>query len=143
MMQLAPLLFLLLGATGDSRPATPSLFAIRVGKAETVAKGVIENAVILVENGKIVTIGEDLPVERGIPILDRPEWVVMPGLVDAYSRLGCDSEGGEDMSPEVHASAEIFPKAKEYEAVVKLGVTTLGIYPAGNGIPGQACAIRP
>src|SRR5262245_6199001 len=47
------------------------------------------------------------------------------------------------MSPEVRASAEIYPKAEEFEKVVEYGVTTLGLYPAGNGIPGQACAIRP
>jgi len=148
-MMLANLFFMLIGAsgptgaTGDTRAATPSLLAIRVGKAETIAKGTLENAVILVEGGKIVAIGEDLPIERGIPILDRPAWVVMPGLVHAYSRLGCDSEGGEDMSPEVRAFAEVYPKAEEFEKVVEYGVTTLGLYPAGNGIPGQACAIRP
>lgn len=142
-MMLASLLFPLLFA-GDTKPGpTPNLLAIRVGKAETIAKGTIEHAVILIENGKIVTIGEDLPIERGIPVLDRPDWVVMPGLVDAYSRIGLDSEGGDDMAAEVKASAEIYPQADDFQEIVKYGVTTLGLYPAGNGIPGQACAIRP
>jgi hypothetical protein len=128
---------------GDPLPRTPGLLAIKVGKAETIAKGAIEHAVILVENGKIVTIGEDLPIERGIPIFDRPDWVVMPGLVDAYSRLGLDGEGGDEMNADAKASAEIYPGADEYDEVVEYGVTTIGLYPAGNGIPGQACAIRP
>ena len=135
-----------LGSPTTPTPSTPAagpLLAIRVKRAETVAKGTIEHAVILVEGGKIVTIGEDLPIERGIPVLDRPDWIVIPGLVDAYSRLGLDSEGAEDMSPEVHASGELYPGADEYKEVVKYGVTTLGLYPAGNGIPGQAVAVRP
>ncbi|MBL8863703.1 MAG: amidohydrolase family protein [Planctomycetes bacterium] len=127
--------------------ATPALaggpLAIRVGRAETVGKGVIENAVILVEDGKIVTIGEDLPVERGIPILDRPDWVVMPGLVSCYTRIGLDSEGGEDVSPDVKVTTEIYPGSRDLRKVVEYGVTTLGVYPAGNGIPGLAAAIRP
>jgi hypothetical protein len=123
--------------------ATGDMFAIRVGRAETISKGTLEHAVILVAGGKIVTIGEDLPVERGIPIIDRPLWVLMPGLVDAYSRLGLDSEGGDEMAADVHASAEIFPDAEEYKEIVKYGITTLGLYPAGNGIPGQAVAIKP
>jgi hypothetical protein len=123
--------------------ATGDTFAIRVGRAETIAKGTLEHAVILVAGGKIVTIGEDLPVEHGIPIIDRPLWVVMPGLVDAYSRLGLDSEGGDEMAPDVHASDEIYPNAEEYKEIVKFGITTLGLYPAGNGIPGQAVAIKP
>jgi hypothetical protein len=138
-------LLLALGASADPavRAPTSSLLAIRVGRAETAAKGTIEHAVILVEGGKIVTIGEDLPIERGIPILDKPDWVVIPGLVDAYSRLGLDGEGGDDNSPDVRASEEVFPGAEAYEKVVEYGVTTLGLYPAGNGIPGQAVVIRP
>jgi len=145
-MDASMLLFTLLfsaASPAGSPPADPGILAIRVGRAETATKGVIEHAVILVEDGKITTIGEDLPIERGIPILDRPSWVAMPGLVDAYSRLGLDSEGGENNSPEAHASSEIFPAADEYAEARKYGVTTLGLYPAGNGIPGQAVAVHP
>lgn len=139
LLTLTPMMSAALGA-----PPAVDLYAIRVGRAETVSKGTIENAVILVENGKIATIGEDLPVERGIPVIDRPEWVVMPGLVNAYSRLGLDGEGaGDDLNPEVRAFDELFPAAEDYEEVVKFGVTTLGLYPPGNGIPGQAVVVRP
>jgi len=128
----------------DPAPASPAgLLAIRVGRAETATKGAIEHAVILVEDGKIVAIGEDLPVERGIPILDKPNWVAMPGLVDSYSRLGLDGEGGDDNSPEVHAYEELFPAADEYAEALKYGVTTLGLYPAGNGVTGQSVVVRP
>jgi hypothetical protein len=119
------------------------LVAYRVGRAETIANGTIENAVILVEGSKIVTIGEDLPIERGIPIIDRPDWVVIPGLVNAYSRLGLDGTSGSKPTPAVHASAELYPADRDYEEIVKYGVTTLGLYPAGSSIPGQAVAVRP
>jgi imidazolonepropionase-like amidohydrolase len=117
--------------------------AIRVGRAETVSHGVVEHAVILVEDGKIAIVGEDLPVERGIPVLDRPEWTVVPGFVNCYSRLGCDSEGGDDNSPDVKAIDELWPKSPAYKEVVEHGVTTLALYPAGNGISGQSVTIRP
>lgn len=133
----------LLLALAPAATAPSDLLAIRVGRAETVSKGVIEHAVILVEGGKIVTIGEDLPIERGIPILDRPKWTVIPGLVNAYSRLGLDGEGGDDNAADVKASGELWHGSEEYEKVVEYGVTTLGLYPPGNGIPGQAVAVRP
>jgi hypothetical protein len=142
-MILSLLLSSLAAASSDQGTSTPSLFALRVGRAETVSKGVIEHAVILVEGGKIITIGEDLPIERGIPVYDRPEWVVMPGLVSAYSRYSLDSEGGDDNSPEVLASIELYPASEELRKIVETGVTTLGLYPPGNGISGQAVAIRP
>ncbi len=130
-------------SNATSTAPTPNVLAIRVGRAETATKGVIEHAVILVEDGKITTIGEDLPVERGIPVLDRPGWTAMPGLVDAYSRLGLDSEGGEENSPDAHAFDELYAGVDEYADVQKYGITTLGLYPAGNGIPGQAVAVHP
>lgn len=144
-MMLQTLLLSLAAAppAGEQQAPTPNLLAIRVGRAETIAKGTIQHAVILVENGKIVTIGEDLPVARGIPVLDRPDWVVMPGLVNAYSRLSLEGEAGEEFNPEVKASGELYANADELKDVVKYGVTTLGLYPAGNGVCGQAVAIRP
>jgi len=142
-MILSLLLTSFAAASADQSTPTPNLFALRVGRAETIAKGVIEHAVILVEGGKIVTIGEDLPIERGIPVYERPEWVVMPGLVNAYSRYSLDSEGGDDNSPEVLASSELYADSDDLKRIVEVGVTTLGLYPPGNGIPGQAVAIRP
>jgi imidazolonepropionase-like amidohydrolase len=119
------------------------LVALRVGRAETVSQGAIEHAVILIEDGKIVTIGQDLPVDRGIPVVDRPEWTVMPGLVNAYSRSGMDSQGGGGSEPDALASDELYARDETWEELLELGVTTLGLYPAGNGIPGQAVAVRP
>ncbi|MFN0241579.1 MAG: amidohydrolase family protein [Planctomycetota bacterium] len=133
----------LLLASGALVAPTPSLVAIKVGRAETVAKGVIEHAVLLVEDGKIVTIGEDLEIERGIPVLDRPTWVVTPGFVSAYSRLGLDGDAGEESNPDVDAYDELYPASEDYAEVVKSGVTTLGLYPPGNGIPGRAVVVRP
>ena len=138
LLSLAPI-----ASAGESTTQLPSLFAIRVGRAETIAKGTLEHAVILVEDGKILKIGEDLPVARGIPVIDRPDWVVMPGLVNAYSRLSLEGEAGEEFNPEVKASAELYAGSDELKDVVKYGVTTLGLYPAGSGICGQSVAIRP
>ncbi len=126
-------------------PAPPQgLQAIKVGRAETVTDGTIPNAVILIEDGKVVMVGEDLPIERGIPVIDMgPDSVVIPGLVNAYSRQGMDSRGGNDSSPGEHASSELYPSYRQYSDLLQTGITTLGLYPAGNGIPGRAVAVRP
>lgn len=127
---------------GSSEPAG-GLIAIKVGRAETVSHGSIEHAVILVDNGKIVEIGADLPVARGIPVFERPEWVVMPGLVSCYTRLGVDSRAGQEFNPEVSPTPEVFPRHPDYRDVLEAGVTTLGLYPPGTGVPGHAAALRP
>jgi len=119
------------------------LLAIKARRAETVANGTFEHAVILVEGGKIVSIGEDLPIERGIPVLELPDdVVVLPGLVNAYSRAGLDGKGFNDSRPSILASDELYP-SEAYKDVLEAGITTLGQYPAGTGIPGQAVAVNP
>jgi imidazolonepropionase-like amidohydrolase len=119
------------------------LVAYRVGRAETISNGTIEHAVILVDGAKIALVGEDLVVERGIEIVDRPDWVAMPGLVNAYSRLGMDGRGGSSSTPHLTPERELYPHHTVYDDVLETGITTLGLYPAGTGIPGQAIVVRP
>jgi hypothetical protein len=147
MIQLHALLLGLLpfaAPTADDEPIElPQYFAVRVGEAHTVSHGTIEHAVILVENGRIVVVGEDLAIERGIPVFDRPDWVAIPGLVNCQSRLGLDGRGRSGFNPQRMASGELYPGQLVYADVLEHGTTTVGLHPAGNGIPGQAVAIRP
>lgn len=130
-------------AAPPAAAGTDGLLAIHVGRAETIAHGTIEHAVVLIEDGKVVVVGEDLPIERGIPVLERPDWVVMPGLVNPYSRLGLDSRAGSGFTPEVVASGELLASDPIYRDALEAGVTTLGLYPPGTGVPGIAVAVRP
>jgi imidazolonepropionase-like amidohydrolase len=124
--------------------ATPGdLLAIRVKRAETIAQGPLEHALILVEDGKIVAIGEDLPVERGIRVLERPDWIATPGLVNCYSRAGTERSQGRGFEPQLSARAEIDPRHEIWPRLLALGVTTVGLYPDGTGIPGQAVVLQP
>ena len=142
-MNIGKLLPLVLLAAGAPSVAHGELLALRVGKAETIANGTVEHAVILIEDGKIVEVGEDLILERGIPVLNRPDWVVTPGLVNCYSRAGMDSRAGSAFTPDAMASGELFPSDDIYQELLEDGVTTLGLYPAGSGVAGQAVVVRP
>lgn len=123
-------------------PSQPDLFALRVGTAETISQGTIPNAVILVEGGRIVMIGEDLPIERGIPTFDYPDAIVMPGIVGSRSRIGLSGRAGTDIAPQLSAAFELTPGAPDFARVLEHGVTTLGLYPSGGGIPGVGIAVR-
>lgn len=123
--------------------STTDVLAIRIGRAETITQGTLLHAVVLIEDGKITAVGEDLPIERGIPILERPDWVLTPGFVNCHSRLGLDSQAGRDFTPDVAAKDELYMTQDIYGDVLEFGVTTLGLYAPGTGIPGTAVAIRP
>ena len=130
-------------ATAAPPPPSIDLLAIRARHAETASHGALEHAVILIEDGVITAVGEDLPIERGIPVLDLPEdWVVMPGIVQPYSRYGLDGNGYNDSRGHIRASDELYSSGP-FAGALEYGVTTIGLYPAGSGIPGKAVAIRP
>jgi len=116
--------------------------AIRVRRAETIGQGPVEHALILVEEGKIVEIGEDLPVERGIRVIDRPDWVATPGLINPHTRIGGRRYGGRSFEPQATTTPEVDPWDEVWKELLELGVTTVGFYPSGGGIPGQAIALR-
>ncbi|MEE2939499.1 MAG: amidohydrolase family protein, partial [Planctomycetota bacterium] len=80
---------------------------------------------------------------RGIPVIELDDdQIVMPGMVNPYSRYGMSGSGFNDSRPQVMASAELYPSTV-YDAFLENGVTTVAQYPAGQGIPGQAVALRP
>jgi hypothetical protein len=124
-------------ARGPGRRFRAAL-AIRVGRAETAAKGVIEHAVILVENGKIVTIGEDLP-SSGIQILDKPNWSIPPG--GRLLRLASTATAATTTAPREGVRG-VHPGSKPTRSR-RVRRDDARSHPAGNGIPGQAVVIRP
>lgn len=153
MMLTTPLLLIVLPALsgaaagpGLSPAATApqaDLFAIKARRVEIGNGEVMEHAVLLVEDGVIITMGQDLPIERGIPVIELgDDQVVMPGIVNPYTRFGMDGSGYNDSRPYVMASAELYP-SEAYETFLKNGITTVAQYPAGQGVPGQAVALKP
>ena len=74
--------------------------AIRCGKLATITQGLLEHAVLLVDQGKIIAFGTEIKVpDSGVEWIDAEGCYVMPGLIDAHSHLGVNSEftaGGHD-----------------------------------------------
>ncbi|MEL6431695.1 MAG: hypothetical protein AAFR54_21170, partial [Planctomycetota bacterium] len=124
-------------------PSESGPFVIKARRVEIGNGEVMEHAVMLIQDGRIVTMGQDLPIERGLPVVELGEdQVVMPGIVDPYSRYGMSGGGFNDSRPNIMASEELYPSTR-YDAFLENGITTVAQYPAGTGIPGQAVAIRP
>lgn len=116
-------------------------FVLKARRVEIGDGEVMEHAVMLIEDGKILVMGQDLPVERGLPVVELgDDQVVMPGIVNPYSRFGMSGGGFNDSRPNVMASEELYPTPR-YDAFLETGITTVAQYPAGIGIPGQAVAL--
>jgi imidazolonepropionase-like amidohydrolase len=62
--------------------------AIRAGRVIDTEKGTVaSNQIILIEKGKITSIGSDLAIPSGATVIDLSRASVLPGLFDAHTHL--------------------------------------------------------
>jgi len=94
MMQLLGLLLVAFVQVQDK--ATPPI-VLKGAKVYPGSGPALEGAVIVIENGRITAVGKDVPVPPTAQVLDLTGKVVIPGLIDAASRLFLPVEG--DRSP--------------------------------------------
>lgn len=127
------------------------MLVIKDAKIFTSANRVIQKGHILIENGKIVDVGETLELPEG-EIIDGEGLVVIPGIVDAHSHIsgfGADMEEQDlnemtkNATPEVESIYSIDTKSPMFERAIKGGITTSAIAPgSGNVVGGMVCAVK-
>jgi imidazolonepropionase-like amidohydrolase len=64
------------------------VLAIKGGEIHTVSGGVIKKGTVLIEEGKILSVGKSIPIPRGAKVIDAKGLIVTPGIIDARSSLG-------------------------------------------------------
>ncbi|MEW6747368.1 MAG: hypothetical protein AB1486_31945, partial [Planctomycetota bacterium] len=116
--------------------------AIQAGRVITVSGKEIENGIILLRGGKIEAVGAQVDLPEGTRRLDARKLTVMPGLVHPYTRYSRPSYGRSGVKANLRAADELDFGPKDLEPLVQAGFTTIGLYPAGSGIPGQAVVLK-
>jgi imidazolonepropionase-like amidohydrolase len=125
--------------------AAQDLVAIRAGKVHTIAQGTLENAVILIEDGKIKAIGPDLEVPWNAKVVDAADKVVVPTWILAHTPGGMS--GGNEMMqnvPFLTVQDAIDPSSLFFDEALRNGIGTAHVIP-GNAtlIGGQGMVVRP
>src|SRR5947209_7521609 len=137
-------------ATGPSET-----IALKGGKLLTITHGVIENGVVVMQNGRITAIGgAGTAIPSGAKVIDVSGMTVYPGLIDSETHLGLTEISAERMTnDEIEMSDEIMPHMHVYDAfhaetalipVTRLnGITNAIVAPAsGDTLPGQDSFIQ-
>jgi imidazolonepropionase-like amidohydrolase len=71
----------------QSKPSE-TIVAIRAGKLLDVVSGrLLSNQIILIRNGKIVAVGENLAIPPGSTVTDLSKMTVLPGLIDCHTHI--------------------------------------------------------
>jgi imidazolonepropionase-like amidohydrolase len=126
--------------------------AIRHVTVHPISGPVIENAVVIIRDGKIDSIGEGVDVEGDAVSTDGKGLHLYPGMIDAATVIGLTelgsarethdySEGG-DFQPDLRASVAVNPDSELIPVTRANGVLTVLTRPTGSIIAGQSALIN-
>lgn len=119
------------------------LLALRVGRVITVTGEEHAPGVVVVRDGRIEAVGGRVEVPRRARVIDAPDAVLMPGLVNPRTRLGLGRYDRAGNHADLSARDELLPEAGRFEGALEGGFVALGVVPGGGGVPGEAVSVRP
>lgn len=155
----------LAGAALTAEPVPDSIYAIRGAKIYTLAGPPIENGTIIIRDGKIAAVGQNLRVPARAQVINARGLEVYPGLLDSISRLGLTEIGAVSATvdttelgqynPQLVAATAVHPASEHIPVARANGIThALAAPGAGGGffallfgggasvIPGQGSLIH-
>ena len=160
---LAALLAAITSAAGAAEPTPyPSTYAaiasppvlIRNATVLTGSGERLDNADVLMRDGRIAAVGTALTAPDGAQVIDGSGKWVTPGIIDVHSHLGvypspgvnAHSDGNESTSPttpNVWAEHSIWPQDPGFATALAGGVTSMQILPgSANLIGGRGVTVK-
>ena len=126
--------------------------AIKNATVHTGEGTVIENATIVIENGKITAVGKDVKVPAGAEVTDAGGKHVYPGLVLPTSNLGLieisavkasnDSKEMGDMNPNIRSIVAYNTDSKVINTLRSNGILAANIIPQGDFLAGSSSIVQ-
>jgi imidazolonepropionase-like amidohydrolase len=111
----------------------------------TVTKGTLQNTDLLLQNGKIAQIGQNLATPAGARVIDATGKWVMPGIIDPHSHMMADAinEGSLSVTSMVRITDVLNPTAVNVYRALAGGVTTINVlHGSANTIGGQNATVK-
>ena len=109
------------------------------------AKGTFKGTIV-VENGKIKEVGENVMVPAGATVIDAQGQFVIPGIIDCHSHIAVDggvNEGSVSVSSMVNIKDVINPEDIAIYRALAGGVTSANIlHGSANAIGGQTLVLK-
>lgn len=112
---------------------------------------IIENGIILINNGKICDIGSNIIIPENTEIIDGKNGFLMPGIIDAHCHVGMWEDGlgfeGSDgnettdpVTPHLRAIDAINPVDRCFQEALDVGITTVATGPGSANVIGGTFA---
>ena len=118
---------------------------VRGGTLLTVTQGTLEGTDLLILDGRISAIGQDLEAPDGIQVIEATGMFVMPGIIDAHSHIGISNvnESSAPVTAQVSVGDVLNPYSISIYRALSGGVTTSHVmHGSANVIGGQNETIK-
>ena len=136
-----------LGAFGRTEQPEMETVLFRKGRIWTSADaGILEDADLLISEGRIVAVGRDLEAPEGARIFELEGREVTAGLIDCHSHTGIDggvNEGGQNNTAEVRIGDVLDPDDINWYRQLAGGLTAAHqLHGSANPIGGQNAVVK-
>lgn len=140
-------LFIPVIASGKKPPQV-----VKAGKIVTISHGTIEDGAVLIEKGKIKSIGTDIEIPPDAEVINAKDAWLLPGFIESHTSMGSGSRyGGSNMDETSNPNTAqlsildaVNPFDKNFEYVREAGITTLMLSQGRlNVIGGQTAVVKP
>src|SRR5438270_5665305 len=125
--------------------SAPTETLIRNTTILTASHGTLQNSDILIRNGKIAAVGQNLKAPANARVVDATGKYVMPGIVDCHSHSMLDAinEGSVSVSSMAHTRDVLNPTDPDLYRELAGGVTTLHVlHGSANSIGGLNTVVK-
>jgi imidazolonepropionase-like amidohydrolase len=119
--------------------------ALKGGTVLTITNGTIENGTVVIQNGKITSIGKDVVIPRGIEVIDVTGKFIMPGVIDSHSHIALTdvNEATDPVTPQIWMWEALDPGSDSILKTLAGGVTTVKtMHGSANVIGGVNVSIK-
>ena len=121
-------------------------FAITGARVYTVSGATLDDATVVVEDGKITAVGSDVRIPRGAEVFDAAGGSLIPGIVDAHSHIAGEGDLNEStvaVSSMVTVQDVIDPDDIAIYRALAGGVTTVNVlHGSSNPIGGGNAVLK-
>ena len=118
---------------------------VRNATVITVTQGTLEATDVLVEDGRITAVGQNLTAPSDVPVIDATGHYVMPGIIDAHSHIAISNvnESNAPVTAQVSVGDVLNPYSISIYRALAGGVTTSHVmHGSANVIGGQNETIK-
>lgn len=141
---------------GNSNAQSPKgeygAFALTNATVHTITNGTLENATVVIRDGKIEEIGTMSDFGSDVQVIDCSGKHIFPGMIDSGTRLGLSEVGSVSLTQDFSEVGNIIPHMEALTAVNPnsalipvtrvSGVTTTLAVPSGGLFPGTSALIN-